>query len=389
MAKGYIPSIFVSSTCYDLNQIRMDLKEFIISLGYQPVMSEFASFPVNPDFDNVGNCVENVKNRADILVLIIGGRYGSQTNMGKSITNIEYLEAKRKGIPVYIFVLKPVLNLVPIWKKNPDGDYSDIVETPKLFEFIETIKNKSENWVYAFENAQDITRTLKQQLAYLFSESLDFRQKVISNELIRESETLSPKALSILIQKPDGWEYLFFAQVLIDEYHSLEPLRFDLKYLVSYGTIQKFDEFWELFDWLGKHQSVLSKVVESLSTLMNKALAEAFGEDGVEGDSQKIIYVARRITEGYKNILNWTLDFRKIDVDEEFEHLVYLASQMSTNVINEFEVYIPKVYNDVNEAVLNHIPGQETAYELILKISIPDMSEYLKEMERLGKKYSS
>jgi len=76
MPKGHKPAIFVSSTCYDLGQIRADLKQFIESLGLDPILSDFSSFPINPSYDIVRNCRETIKNRADIFILIIGGRYG-------------------------------------------------------------------------------------------------------------------------------------------------------------------------------------------------------------------------------------------------------------------------------------------------------------------------
>jgi len=33
-------NIFVSSTCYDLSQVRQDLCDFIFGLGHTPMMSE-------------------------------------------------------------------------------------------------------------------------------------------------------------------------------------------------------------------------------------------------------------------------------------------------------------------------------------------------------------
>ena len=35
------PRIFISSTCYDLQEIRFQLRRFIQDIGYEPVMSEF------------------------------------------------------------------------------------------------------------------------------------------------------------------------------------------------------------------------------------------------------------------------------------------------------------------------------------------------------------
>ena len=73
-------NIFVSSTCYDLSQIRTDLSEFIASNGHLPVLSEFQNFPINPQKNTIENCINSVKENADVLLLIVGNRYGSLIN---------------------------------------------------------------------------------------------------------------------------------------------------------------------------------------------------------------------------------------------------------------------------------------------------------------------
>lgn len=87
------PAVFVSSTCYDLKQVRADLKAFIESLGLEPVISEYDAFPVDPNVTTVENCLRVVDAKADIFVLIVGGRYGAVQDKGKSVTNLEYLRA--------------------------------------------------------------------------------------------------------------------------------------------------------------------------------------------------------------------------------------------------------------------------------------------------------
>lgn len=53
----------------------------------------------------MNNCLRVVEHRADILVLIVGGRYGNVADYtDKSITNLEYLRAKSKEIPAYAFI---------------------------------------------------------------------------------------------------------------------------------------------------------------------------------------------------------------------------------------------------------------------------------------------
>lgn len=192
MPKGYPPSVFVSSTCYDLNQVRADIKRFLENMGLDPILSESPAFPVSPQTSPVENCLQAVKQRADIFVLIVGARYGSQNESGKSITNLEYLEAKAKGVPVYVFVLKQILNVLPVWKKNLQANYEGTVDTPKLFEFVEVLRNSKDHWVFEFDEAQHIMDTLRRQLAYLFMEGLVLREKVKDLQLSPALTRLGP-----------------------------------------------------------------------------------------------------------------------------------------------------------------------------------------------------
>ncbi|MDZ7692136.1 MAG: DUF4062 domain-containing protein [Balneolaceae bacterium] len=147
-------------------------------LGYTPLLSEMKSFPINPDKNTVENCKEKVRKNADLLILIVGTRYGSiDLETDKSITNLEYETAKRKGIPIYVFIDKQVINLLPTWKANPDADFSNTVDTTKLFEFVDKIRNTEGIWTFPFEKAVDIIGTLRHQLAHLFLESIQLREK--------------------------------------------------------------------------------------------------------------------------------------------------------------------------------------------------------------------
>ena len=120
------PTVFVSSTFYDLKQVRADLKDFITTLGLTPVISEYDSFPIDPTISAVENCVNVVEESADIFVLIIGGRYGTVKDQGRSVTNMEYLKARAKAIPIYVFIDKSILSILPLWTASPQNDFSAV-----------------------------------------------------------------------------------------------------------------------------------------------------------------------------------------------------------------------------------------------------------------------
>ena len=131
------PTVFVSSTCYDLKQVRADLKEFFeFTYGFNAILSEFDSFPIDTNIGPIENCLHNVDAYADFFILIIGKRYGCITDKGKSITKLEYLHAKSKNIPLFVFVDKELHSYWTAWKENKSGDYLSLVDNTKIFEFI-------------------------------------------------------------------------------------------------------------------------------------------------------------------------------------------------------------------------------------------------------------
>ena len=230
-------SVFVSSTCYDLRQIRADLREFLERSGFVAVLSESNGFPIAPDASILDNCLRAVEQRADIFVLIIGGRHGSVTEQGRSITNLEFLRAKAADIPVYIFVERRVLAALPLWITNPNGDFTSVVDTPKVFEFISSIRDSGNHWVFAFNTAQDICDTLRTQFSYLFREALELRCRVYGRSTVVPSSLahLRGELMRLLIERPRAWEYLFFARALEEELEKCSDLRLDWQHGVAFG----------------------------------------------------------------------------------------------------------------------------------------------------------
>jgi hypothetical protein len=84
------PRIFISSTFYDLRQVRADLDFFIEQMGYDPVRNEEGDIPYGKEEALEEYCYKEIKN-IDILVCIIGGRFGSESrnNNKSSITQME------------------------------------------------------------------------------------------------------------------------------------------------------------------------------------------------------------------------------------------------------------------------------------------------------------
>jgi hypothetical protein len=385
MAIAHHPSVFVSSTCYDLAQVRKDLRAFIESLGMTATMSEYSSFPVDPNLDAVGNCLGRVKDSADILVLLVGGRYGSPTETGKSVTNLEYAEAKARGIPRYVFVDKRILTILPVWENTPSADFSGIVDSPKLFDFVKSLRDPKENWVFPFESAQDVIDTLRNQFAYLFKDCLDIRQKVARAGLPEQLQDLSGAALAVVIQKPRPWEYRLFCQVYADEIARCSSLSRDLRYGITLGQGVRFGDFTSFREWTQTKIAEVLSFVASAQKVVDIALPKAVGPPGEPGDVEEIIYAAKRLGLVYRRFLEWTAEFRHGESDDTFGPALRILGKLSQDIISQLEGFSGTLQRELDEAVRQYEATKERRIvEITLKLTVPELDGFDAELHKLA-----
>lgn len=386
MLKASTPTVFVSSTCYDLKQVRADMKVFIESFGFHAMLSEYSSFPIDPDIGTVENCLKAVDEYATIFVLIVGGRYGAPTEEGKSVTNLEYLRGRAKGIPVYAFVQRSILDILPVWKANPDANFQQVADSPKLFEFVARLRDSRDVWVLPFDTAQDIMESLRPQWAYLFMDSLQLRIRAKQAGLPDSLAQLKGRALRLVIEQPLLWEVRLFREVLAQELSEAKHLKRDLEYGVIFGTGERFD-ITTIWDWLQRKNAEMMRAVSSLERLINVALPDAMKPPGVPADAEGIVYVARKMGESYRHMIQWSTDYKLIDVDEELQNVIDISSRFSTNAIREVEEFSERLQSTVEKEVAEYKPGVPRTIEFSLTLSAPPADELMQEMDRVRRVY--
>lgn len=95
------PRVFVSSVMIDFNEYRQATRRAILKAGGAPVLVEdYPGLTVSPRtacLDGVASC--------DIYIVIVGERGGWTTPSGKLVVEEEYEEARKKKLPVLVFVL--------------------------------------------------------------------------------------------------------------------------------------------------------------------------------------------------------------------------------------------------------------------------------------------
>jgi hypothetical protein len=218
-----IPRVFVSSTCFDLKEVRDSLSRFIKSYGFDPILSEHGDVFYHPDLHTQESCIHEVSN-CQLFILLIGGRFGGNyiKDKEKSITNAEYEAAKQANIPVFTYIKKGVYDNHNTFQANKDKEFIKEMDFPNIekqehaldiFSFIDNVrKGKVNNAFETFEVNNDIEIHLRKQWAGMFFDYLKNRevkeQVNVANLMLSTLQTSSEKLEEMLkgLYKPKDQE---------------------------------------------------------------------------------------------------------------------------------------------------------------------------------------
>lgn len=261
------PRIFVSSTYYDLKQVRADLERFIKDLGYESILNERGNIAYGNLERLEAYCYKEV-GLCDIVIAIIGGRFGTESKDESycSITQKEIKTALKNNKQVYIFVEKNVLAEFQTYliNKNIEGITYKYVDSIKIYDFIETIQGlPNNNTLHGFDTANDIISFLKEQWAGLFQRFLQEQTRIKEinkiEELEKTAETLNQLVEFLTKEKRDGSQTII--DILMSNHPAMEELRIllDVKYRVYFTNYEELNlwlnarGFEEAIDFFGNY----------------------------------------------------------------------------------------------------------------------------------------
>jgi hypothetical protein len=180
------PQIFISGTMNDQKDRRREIADFVSSLGYRDILWERGGITYDPHNSAVIEASIHAVEDADVVVLIVGERYGDIPGDGdnRSVTEREYDAAKEKRIPVYAFIQETV-NSEYRKTSQPDVEVTYRGVEADLLRFVHRIyadKRLGQTVAQPFVNSEDITGFLKNQWASLFGKYLrEARDKTLTS----------------------------------------------------------------------------------------------------------------------------------------------------------------------------------------------------------------
>jgi hypothetical protein len=144
-------------------------------MGYEPVRHESGAIPYAREAP-LEEAAYSEFALCDIIVCIIGGRFGSESSTREgSITQNELEEALKKGVQVYVFVEQNVHAEFSTYQLNKESKNISYryVDNVAIHEFLEKIYSLPQNNpITPFTTSADISNFLQQQWSGLFQRFL-------------------------------------------------------------------------------------------------------------------------------------------------------------------------------------------------------------------------
>jgi Domain of unknown function (DUF4062) len=167
--------VFISSTIFDLKDLRDSLQQWLRGKGYTVLASEAGTIPIDSSKHSYDVCLEAART-CDCLVAVIDGRFGGLMPDGEtSITLAEIHQALAYGRRVWVFVRQSVWDAKEVYKAYTAAGApfkpSKIVPDERVFLLIDDIRGRpTGNWLLTFNLPTDLIDKLQVQLEAVVSE---------------------------------------------------------------------------------------------------------------------------------------------------------------------------------------------------------------------------
>jgi hypothetical protein len=281
--------IFISSTDYNLIDLRAELAKYLAELGYRPILSSSDGFHDNsPELEPWESCLQ-VLQTAYVMVLVIDGKYGEPLEWKNfasivgdrkvSPTHAEYLFAHKSKMRMLVFIRKEILTYYQSYRtalKIAKGEKAlakeNLLKTlPKhiqfeTLEFVEEVKTtRSIPWIKPFENVTDIKQEIQKKMLNELAELFLFKNKHLESVVRAFSSVLDDLPPE---KRKETLEKIGATKELVMEVETqtkvIQELKKEKEILVG-NLKEKGDEFEKAQKEKGKETKALKNKIKELT----------------------------------------------------------------------------------------------------------------------------
>lgn len=366
------PTVFISSTCRDLSAQRERIVKRLFDMGLTPIFSESKKFPVRPHLSATESCYATIEDASDIIILILGKRYGSVETNGRSVTQNEYEQAKACGIPVLVCVDKEILDIAPIVEKNPGIDISDKVEDKRVFDFLKLLLENDKKWIFPYTSLEDIEEIIVSQISTLFSECLGIYKNVMERKDEDLLKLMDPNSRQICLRRGPFWEFDFIESLLFG-YFGTPEIKFrelELEYGLGLNEIKSIENPSELQKIGCIYVESCDRIIQynhNWSVLLNKSLGDALGQPGEPGNASKLVFVAKQLAGLYIAYLDEVIkmkQYSRMPLIKDLANAYIEFVNPALNYIAQTPIFWQGHVQHIKEAVANGKKDVEIKFTL-------------------------
>jgi len=187
----------------------------------------------------------------------------------------------------------------------------------------------------------------------------------------------------ILLEKPPGWEYLYFASLLQLGKDSLERKYRDHELGFGERSERTVPEE-EVVPYLLGATNEARRLMHTFDRLfLPEAQERAFGRPGEPGDAEKIKHLAMRWTSIYEELLDWPARLRGVATPDSFSRAVDVLAHFNDESIENYRTFVDdfvRQNDDLSQVIAR---GDPVTIEMKLSMTIPEalVDEFLKSLE--------
>jgi hypothetical protein len=192
----------------------------------------------------------------------------------------------------------------------------------------------------------------------------------------------------ILVERPPGWEHLYFAGCLLLERNLIEDRYRDheMRYATRHG--EPLDRGATL-QFIKLAMGDARYLATTLDRVMNQDVQErAFGAPGVPGDPERLWHLASRWNSIYGNFIDWAAVVRGVRAPSEFSAALECLAQMADSPIATYRRFVDDFVGRMDELPRAIARGEPIVIEMTLKLDIPPetTAAFNAEMHRLKRR---
>ena len=282
----YTFPIFISSTDYNLKDLRAELARFLSELGYRPILSSAEGFPdSSPSLEPWESCLP-VLDKCFVMVLIIDGKYGTAlkwTNFKDCFedkklapTHAEYIYAHKARKRMLVFIRKALMPHYQSYRttiENCGGDKEKAKVALSLtlpeyvsfeaLDFINEVKTtKPIPWINEFDDITSVKKEIQKKMLNELAELFLIKNKhfeTVIDSFNKVMDSLSLEEQKKALTKINATKEITDAVNRLEEYKKdLEKTKEELGKAKSSSNAEK-EKFEKKIEGLNKKISELEK----------------------------------------------------------------------------------------------------------------------------------